>query len=105
MENVDRIRIEVAYATVSEQIILELSLASGSTVGDAIEVSGVLQRFPEISLDVNKVGIFGKLSRLEDPLRDHDRVEIYRPLIADPREARRQRAAAGKKIASSKRPD
>lgn len=105
MENVDRIRIEVAYATASEQIILELSLASGSTVGDAIEVSGVLQRFPEISLDVNKVGIFGKLSRLEDPLRDHDRVEIYRPLIADPREVRRQRAAAGKKIASSKRPD
>ncbi|HEC13991.1 MAG TPA: RnfH family protein [Acidiferrobacteraceae bacterium] len=96
MENADRIRVEVAYATEDEQVILELSLVSGSTVGDAIEVSGVLKRFPEISLDANKVGIFGKLSRLQDPLWDHDRVEIYRPLIADPREVRRQRAAEAK---------
>ncbi|NOZ11506.1 MAG: RnfH family protein [Gammaproteobacteria bacterium] len=102
MENADRIQVEVSYATAKEQVILELSLASGATVGDAVEVSGILQRFPEISLSVNKVGIFGKLSRLEDRLRGHDRVEIYRPLIADPREVRRQRAAEGKTV--GKRP-
>lgn len=62
---------------------------------DAIEASGIMQRFPEIDLDRQPVGVFGRHRRLEDPLRDGDRVEIYRPLIADPKEMRRRRARGG----------
>jgi putative ubiquitin-RnfH superfamily antitoxin RatB of RatAB toxin-antitoxin module len=85
--------VEVAYASQKEQLILNLELADGITVGAAIAASGILQRFPEIDLDKNKVGIFSKLCKLDQPLRAGDRVEIYRPLIADPKEARRHRAA------------
>lgn len=62
---------------------------------DAIEASGILERFPEIDLDRQPVGVFGRHCRLQDPLRDGDRVEIYRPLIADPKEMRRRRARGG----------
>jgi putative ubiquitin-RnfH superfamily antitoxin RatB of RatAB toxin-antitoxin module len=68
------------------------------TVQQAIEDSGVLQRFPEIDLAKNKVGVFGKAAKLDALLQDGDRVEIYRPLIADPKEARKKRAAEGKKM-------
>ena len=70
----------------------------GTTVEDAIRISGVLERFPEIDLGANKVGIFGKLTKLGSELRAKDRVEIYRALIADPKEVRKQRAAAGKRM-------
>ena len=85
-------RIEVAYAKPEEQVILSLEADSGITLEKAILLSGILQRFPEIDLVVNKVGIFGKVCKLDQVLRENDRVEIYRPLIADPKEARRQRA-------------
>ena len=88
--------VEVAYARPEEQLIVELEGAPGTTVVQAIETSGILERFPEIDLKRNKVGIFGKLTALETPLRDKDRVEIYRPLIADPKEVRRRRAAQGR---------
>lgn len=88
--------VEVAYARPEEQLIIELEVAPGTTVAQAIETSGILERFPEIDLARNKVGIFGKLTSLDIPLRDKDRVEIYRPLIADPKEVRRRRAAQGK---------
>ena len=90
------ITIEVAYATPQEQLLLSLPAKEGVTVGQAIEASGVLQRFPEIDLTKTKVGVFGKLAKLDAVLNDHDRVEIYRPLIADPKEARKKRAAEGK---------
>jgi len=86
-------RIEVAYAKPSEQVILTLDIADGSTMEAAIIESGILQRFPEIDLANNKVGIFGKLCKLDQVLRAGDRVEIYRPLIVDPKEMRRNRAA------------
>ena len=86
-------RIEVAYAKPYEQALLSLELAEGATAEAAILASGILQRFPEIDLQKNAVGIFGKLCKLEQPLRAGDRVEIYRPLLADPKEARRNRAA------------
>jgi putative ubiquitin-RnfH superfamily antitoxin RatB of RatAB toxin-antitoxin module len=70
---------------------------SGTTVGEAIKRSGMLEQFPEIDLGLNKVGIFGKLARTDTMLRDRDRVEIYRALIADPKEARRRRAQAAKR--------
>ena len=92
----DKIGVEVAYALPQQQIILTLLLAPGSTVAQAIEASGILAKFPEIDLAQNKVGVFGKLTKLDSVLRNHDRVEIYRPLIADPKEVRRKRAEEGK---------
>jgi len=89
--------IEVAYAKPDSQVIIEVSGAAHMTVHQAIEESGILQQFPEIDLTTNKVGIFGKLAQLDGELAAGDRVEIYRPLIADPKEARRQRAKGASK--------
>ena len=88
------IRFEVAYALPHEQVIIPLEIEEQETitVEDAIRQSGVLERFPDIDLSVNKVGVFGKLTSLDYALRAGDRVEIYRKLIADPKQARRQRA-------------
>ena len=90
------ITVEVAYALPNNQLIIPLQVAPETTAEQAITASGILQKFPEIDLSVNKVGLFGKLSKLETPLRHLDRVEIYRPLIADPKEVRKQRAEEGK---------
>ncbi|HKJ77564.1 MAG TPA: RnfH family protein [Gammaproteobacteria bacterium] len=92
----NRFKVEVAYALPDNQAILSLEVEEGTTVREAIERSGIRERFPEIDLDQNKVGIFGKLTKLDQSLRPKDRVEIYRPLIADPKEVRKQRAAEGK---------
>ncbi len=96
--NVDRgnINVEVVYALPEQQPLLQVQLADGATVEDAIRASGVLEAFPEIDLSRNKVGIFSKLVKLDEKVRDKDRVEIYRPLIADPKEVRRKRAEEGK---------
>lgn len=92
----ESIQIEVVYAQAAKQDLVRLSLPEGSTVRQAIEASGLLTRYPEIDLAKNKLGIFAKLSKADTVLRDRDRVEIYRPLIADPKEVRKQRAAEGK---------
>jgi len=91
------ITIEVAYAAARGQTVLQLEVKSGTTIGEAIKQSGILQQFAKIDLALNKVGIFGKLARTDTLLRDRDRVEIYRALIADPKEARRRRAQAAKR--------
>jgi putative ubiquitin-RnfH superfamily antitoxin RatB of RatAB toxin-antitoxin module len=91
-----RIKVEVAFAKQREQALLALEGEPRLTVRQAIEGSGILRQFPEIDLAVNKVGIFGKVVKLDQPLEAGDRVEIYRPLIADPKEARKKRAAEGK---------
>lgn len=98
MDPAERIQVEVAYARPDEQVLLPVRVARGATVRQAIEASGILKRFPEIDLARNKVGIFGRLTSLEQVLRDGDRVEIYRPLVADPKEVRRRRAAQGKTL-------
>lgn len=90
------IRVEVVYALPSEQTLRQVQLPEGATVEDAIRASGILALHPEIDLAVNKVGIFSKLVKLDEKVRDRDRVEVYRPLIADPKEVRRKRAEAGK---------
>lgn len=90
------INVEVAYALPDQQMIVSLTAAPGTTAEQAIEASGILQKFPEINLAENKIGIFGKMVKPDTVLRELDRVEIYRPLIADPKEVRRQRAAEGK---------
>lgn len=92
----EKIKIEVVYALPHEQTLLALEVAPGTTLGDAIKASGILEKYPDIDLASNKVGIFGKLSKPDAVLRDKDRIEIYRPLIADPKEVRRKRAEEGK---------
>lgn len=98
MANVETIIVEVAYAKPQEQVVIPVELAAGSTLRQAVECSRLAERFPEIDLDSMKTGIFGKLKKADQLLQAGDRVEIYRPLIADPKEVRRQRAAAGKKM-------
>jgi putative ubiquitin-RnfH superfamily antitoxin RatB of RatAB toxin-antitoxin module len=83
--------IEVAYANPSRQFLLTLAMPSGSSVKQAIEQSGILQLCPEIDLNINKVGIFSEITTLEALLRAGDRIEIYRPLVIDPKSARRKR--------------
>lgn len=90
-------KVEVVYATPDRQVLYAVSVAAGATVRDAIERSGVLAAFPEIDLAYNRVGIHGRLATLATPLSDDDRVEILRPLQADPKEARRQRVASRRK--------
>lgn len=97
-EKNDEFKVEVAYATPQQQVILDLMVSPDTTIEQAIEQSGVLERFPEIDLSVNKVGIFGKLSKKTLGLKAGDRVEIYRPLLADPKEVRRKREAEGKRM-------
>ncbi len=92
----ESIQVEVVYATPERQEVIGISLPAGSTAGQAIEASGLLARHPEIDLARNKLGIYAKLAKVDTALRDRDRVEIYRPLIADPKEVRKQRAAEGK---------
>ena len=93
------ITVEVVYATAKKQKLVSLKVAAGSSAQMAIEQSGILQEFPDIDLQTQKIGIFAKAVKLDTLLREKDRVEIYRPLIADPKEVRRQRAEAGKKKA------
>ncbi len=92
----EMLSIEVIYALPTKQQLVALQLPQGSTVRQAIDASGLLQKYPEIDLAKNRFGVFAKLSKPDAILRDHDRVEIYRPLIADPKEVRKQRAAEGK---------
>jgi len=95
-DNEQKMLVEVAYALPCQQLITLVHADHSMTVEKAIQASGILQKFPEINLRVNKVGIFGKLSKLDSTLRHMDRIEIYRPLKADPKELRKQRVAASK---------
>ncbi len=95
--------IEVAYALENKQTVLSLEVDEGTTLKQAIEISGILDQYPNIDLTKDKTGIFAKLAKLDTILREKDRVEIYRPLIADPKQIRKQRAAAGKNMRSSKK--
>ena len=92
------IRIEVAYARPDEQAIIPVEVPEGTTLEQAIVQSRIQERFPEIQLQTAKVGVFGKLGKLSATVRAGDRVEIYRPLLADPKEVRKKRAAEGKRM-------
>ena len=92
------ITVEVAYALPNNQLIIPIQVSLETSAEQAITASGILEKFPEIDLKVNKIGVFGKLIHLETPLRHLDRVEIYRPLLADPKQVRKQRAADGKNM-------
>ena len=92
----DEILVEIAYALPEEQVIISVKVPSKSDVKQAIEKSGIQKKFPSIDLSKNKVGIFGKKTTLDHVLKNRDRIEIYRPLILDPKEMRRKRAAKKK---------
>lgn len=98
--NTESINVEVAYATPEKQVIRAVNVDAGTTIGAAIVQSGIMMDFPELEdeLENAQVGIFGKAAPITTVLVGGDRVEIYRPLIADPKEVRRQRAAEGKKM-------
>ena len=89
-------KVEVIYALPEKTELVALDLPEGTTVLQAIEASGLLEKHPEIDVKKNKFGIYAKLAKADAVLRERDRVEIYRPLIADPKEVRKQRAAEGK---------
>ena len=95
--------IEVAYALPDKQSLISIEIKNGSTLKDAIEASGILETFEQIDLTKDRVGIFAKFATLDTILRDKDRVEIYRPLVADPKKARKDRAAEGKAMQSDKK--
>ena len=84
--------VEVVYALPDREDAVRLRLAPGATVADAVRASGVLARHPEIDFARSKLGVYGRLVAAETPLADGDRVEVYRPLLLDPKEARRRRA-------------
>ena len=92
------IRIEVAYALLDDQMIIAFTVDEGATVKQAIIHSGIIDHYPQIDLTECRAGIFGKLTKMDKVVREGDRIEIYRPLIADPKEVRRKRAAEGKKM-------
>jgi len=89
----EALQVYVVYATPKDEFIHPMRVAPGTTIGQAIEGSGVLSRFPEINLVTQPVGIYGKKKTLDTVLRERDRVELYRPLVADPKDSRRRRAA------------
>ncbi len=91
-----QIHVEVVYGRRDRQKVVAVSLGEGATLREAVERSGLQAEFPEIDLASNKLGIWNKLAKPDTVVRDKDRVEIYRPLIADPKEVRKQRAAEGK---------
>jgi len=93
----NEILVEVAYALPNQQLIMQVNMPAGATAEQAIAMSGILTKFPEINLNTNKIGIFGKVVKLDELVRHLDRVEIYRPLIADAKALRRARAANNKK--------
>ena len=86
------VRVEVAYALRDRQVVLTVELEKGATVEQAIRRSGILDAFPGTEIARSPVGMFGRVVSLDARVRDGDRVEIYRPLIADPKDARRRRA-------------
>jgi hypothetical protein len=89
---VSTIRVEVAFATPGKQTLLSIEVPRDCTVAEAIDLSGIREEFPEIGMEPEAVGIFSRKVPLDHRLHDGDRVEIYRPLLADPKEMRRQRA-------------
>ena len=97
----DFITIEVAYANPKKQIIISFQAPKNISVKEAITLSGIEKKFNEIDLSKNQLGIFGKITSLDAKLKHKDRIEIYRLLIADPKEIRRKKATLSKKLKRS----
>ncbi|KJG14466.1 hypothetical protein UB37_16760 [Photobacterium iliopiscarium] len=93
------IHVEVVFALPNVQRVLKLAVVAETSIQAIIEQSGILTMYPEIDLNINKIGIYSRNVKLDATARDGDRIEIYRPLVADPREIRRKRAEQAKKDA------
>lgn len=93
----NELSLEVAYAKPDEQVILTLTVSEGCTLLEAIHSSGILQRFPEIDLSKQAIGVFSQPRQLGERAEEGDRIEIYRPLLNDPKETRRRKAKRRKK--------
>ena len=96
--NPAKILVEVVFALPDEQTLLAFEVDEGIKAEAVIHQSGILEKYPEIDLEMQKIGLFGKIITLNHTVREKDRIEIYRPLIADPKEVRKKRAAEGKKL-------
>ena len=96
--------VEVAYAIANKQSLISIEVENGTTLKEAVLASGILDTYKEIDLYKDRVGIFSKFATLETILREKDRVEIYRPLIADPKKVRKERAAEGMAMRVNKKP-
>ena len=88
----EMIAVQVCYATAVQEYYRDLTVEAGTTIEQAISLSGVLTDIPGIDLTLQPVGLYGKKRPLDTVLRERDRIEIYRPLVADPKESRRRRA-------------
>ena len=95
--------VEVSYARYDKQSLISLEVKEGATLKEAIELSGILETYKQIDLSKDRLGIFSKFATLDTVLREKDRVEIYRPLIADPKKVRKERAAQAKLMRSNKK--
>ncbi len=102
MEAADRIHIEVVCATPERQLTVSLEVPAGTSAADAVGLSQILDKFPGLDRDKQTLGVFGQVVDPDTPLAAGDRVEIYRPLLADPKEVRRKLAAAGKTMGRGK---
>lgn len=102
MGGAESIEVEVAYASPARQRIVSLRVNAGTTAADAVRLSGLLREFPEITLETAKLGIHGRRVAHDDVVSAGDRVEIYRPLVADPKMVRRQRAERAKSSGAAK---
>ena len=96
--------VSVCYASDKHEWLRPMHVAPGTTIGEAIEQSGVLEAFPDINLTTQPVGLYAKKKTLDTVLRERDRIEIYRPLVADPKDSRRKRAAKREAAAPSGTP-
>jgi len=91
----ETIRVQVCYATPTSVFLRDVTVARGATLEQAVAQSGLLQEVPDVDLSAMQVGIYAKKKTLDTVLREHDRIEIYRPLIADPKNARRRKKNRG----------
>jgi len=89
----EQLQVYVCYATAQREFVRPLKVGEGTTIEQAIRASGVLDEFPDIGLQAQPVGIYARKKPLDTVLRERDRIEIYRPLVADPKDSRRRRAA------------
>ncbi|CAM3647330.1 RnfH family protein [Vibrio aquimaris] len=97
----EMIHVEVVYALPHEQRVYTLVVNRAMTVEEIIRQSGVLEQYPEVDLSMNKVGVFSRNIKLDSTVRDKDRIEIYRPLLADPKDIRRKRAEQAKQAGNA----
>jgi uncharacterized protein len=100
----DRILVEVAHVRPDKQLVLAVELPIGATVADAVRASGIAAYFPDVDVEQAPVGIYGKRVARDRRLQAGDRVEIYRPLAADPKEVRRRLAAQGRTMGGRRAP-